>query len=45
MPKRESSLKNGCFCPKAGNAKPSFTLEEAGWEPEAGKPEGKEGRH
>lgn len=45
VPKRENSLKNGCFCPKAGNRNPSFAMEEAGCEPAAGKHEGKEGRH
>lgn len=45
MPRRKSSLKNGCFWPKAGNAKPSFALGEVGWEPVAGKDEGKEGGH
>ena len=39
MPKRENSLKDGCFCPKGGDANPSCAWEELGWEPAAGRHE------
>lgn len=45
MPKRESSLKNGVSAQKQRMQIHLFALEEVGWEPAAGKHEGKEGRY